>query len=227
METGLRITAITLRNGHCLDGETPFLRNFSAENIRKGLHVYALAETKSSAAEALCSELLDTLGKSINKAGAAAFTTVLSEAYQACHKRLSDTLETEPLAARVGLGLTTLALRDDNVIFSMMGPGTLYLQDSSGARAVQPPYLGDGDDTSNEEQLLGISAGPASIRVGYHTLTPGQTLIAATSTLVDATSYDGLYAILNAPMEESVHQLELVMGRESYFAACLIKKSQV
>ena len=32
METGLRVTAITLHNGHHLDGDTPFLKNFSAEN---------------------------------------------------------------------------------------------------------------------------------------------------------------------------------------------------
>ena len=227
MGTKLSITTIVLQNGKRSHEGILFLRKINAENIRQGLEVYALAETKSLDAENLCREVLDTFEECIVKSGTAAFTTVLSEAYQICHQKLADTLQDAPFAARVGLGLTTLAVLDDNLIFAKMGPGILYLQDSSGLREVQPPLLSNAqDETPNGDNCLGTALGPATIRVGHHTLSPGQTFIASTSTLGVASSYDGLYAILDSPIEESEDKLELLMGQEVYFAACLIKKGQ-
>lgn len=227
MGTQLSVTTIVLQNGQRSNEGTLFLRKIDAENIRQGLEVYALTETKSLDADKLCREVLDTFEGCIVKAGTTAFTTVLSEAYQACHQKLADTLQDAPFAARIGLGLTALAVRDDNLIFAKMGPGTLYLHDSSGLREVQPPLLNNAqDEASNGNNFLGTALGPAIIRVGHHTIAPGQTFIASTSTLADASSYDGLSAILDAPIEEGKDKLQLLMAQELYFAACLIKKDQ-
>jgi hypothetical protein len=151
----------------------------------------------------------------------------LSRALQAAHQELWEANEKQPMANRVGAGMTCLAVREADVYIAQVEPGVLCLRDSLGVRTLQPPYA-QGTPPPGVPEVgyrLGTAAGEAPVKLGQQTLARGQKLLAAHSSLTLATSYDNLTGILNSAPPEAAAKLGRLMERDPFFAALLVSFS--
>ena len=209
----LQVTPIVVQGGELRQGPSPFVGSFEGRGLRQGVQFHLLAESAAATNESLCGRALQTFQHSLEGQGRVALTTALNRAFQDCHKDIRTLLQAEPLAARVGAGLTVLVLQDETVIYAQVGPSVLYVREASSVRRLEAPGVSAGDD------LLGIATKRVPVALGRHLLRPGQALLAAHGAFARVATYDGLHAILTAPPEETAPTLHALMREERVFAA--------
>ena len=212
----LQVTPIVVQGGELRQGPSPFVGSFQGRGLREGVQFHLLAESAAAANESLCGRALQTFQHSLEDQGRVALTTALNRAFQDSHKDIRTLLQKEPLAARVGAGLTVLALQDGTIIYAQVGPSVLYVREGSSVRRLEAPGV------SADEELLGIATKRVPVALGRHAMRPGQALLAANSAFGRVATYDGLHAILEASPEETAQVLHALMRDERSFAALRI-----
>lgn len=212
----LQVTPIVVQGGELRPGPSPFVGSFEGRGLRQGVQFHLLAESAAATNESLCGRALQTFQRSVEGQGRMALTTTLNLAFQDCHKDIRTLLQAEPLAARVGAGLTVLALQDDTVIYAQVGPAVLYVSEGSSVRKLEAPGASASDD------LLGIATKKVPVALGRHLLRPGQALLAAYGVFDRVATYDGLHAMLAASAEDTARTLHALMRDERSFAALRI-----
>lgn len=213
---GLQVTPIVVQGGELRQGPSPFVGSFQGRGLREGVEFHLMAESAAATNESLCGRALQTFQHALEDQGRVSLTTALNSAFQDCHKDIRTLLQKEPLAARVGAGLTVLALQDGAVIYAQVGPAVLYVREGSGVRKLEAPG-GSADD-----ELLGIATKKVPVALGRHVMRPGQALLAAPGVFARVATYDGLHAILSASPEETALTLHALMRDERSFAALRI-----
>jgi hypothetical protein len=189
--------------------------------------LHALAETAAADPEPLCRRILEALQRAFTSQERASLTAALSRALQASHHELQAANEREPLANRVGAGVTCLALSGTDVTIAQAGPGVVYLRDAHGVRTLEPPRMDAASEVGSAESplQLGIAAGEIPVLLDRYSLEPEQVLLAANSSLVSSVSYDGLVAILSASPKEAADKLRLVTQEDPFFAALMVARA--
>ena len=212
----LQVTPIVVQGGELRQGPSPFVGSFEGRGLRQGVQFHLLAESAAATTESLCGRALQTFKHSLEDQGRVALTTALNRAFQDCHKDLRTLLQQEPLAARVGAGLTVLALQDETVIYAQVGPAVLYVNEGSSVRKLEAPGVSAGDE------LLGIATKKVPVSLGRHLLRRGQAILVASGAFARVATYDGLHAVLSASPEETALTLHALMREERVFAALRI-----
>ena len=212
----LQVTPIVVQGGELRQGPSPFAGSFEGRGLRQGVEFHLLAESAAATNESLCGRALRTFQHSLEGQGRVALTTALNRAFQDCHKDIRTLLQAEPLAARVGAGLTVLALQGETVIYAQVGPAVLYVNEASSVRKLEAPGASAGDD------LLGIATKKVPVALGRHLMRSGQALLVANGAFARVATYDGLHAILSASPEETALTLHALMREERTFAALRI-----
>jgi hypothetical protein len=215
----LQVTPIVVQRGELHQGPSPFVSAFEVRELREGVQFHLLAESAAATNESLCGRALQTFQRSLEGQSRVALTTALNRAFQDCHKEIRTLLQKEPLAARVGAGLTVLVLQNDAVTFAQAGPGVLYVREASSVRRLEAPGV---SATGFPDELLGIATKKVPVALGRHSLRPGQALLAAYGAFARVATYDGLHALLAASPEETARTLHALMREERSFAALRI-----
>ena len=222
-----RVTPIVVQQGDLQEGPSPFVTSFAGRGLLSQVQFHALTETAAAAPEALCQRALTSFQRLIASLGRISLTSALSQALQDCHQELRAANESEPLAARVGVGLTCLALRDDDLYIAQAGPGLLYLRDTHGVRRVESHSFGgsESSDEPSERQELGITPGEIRVSLDRYPFRDEHVFMAAGSALAAAVNYDGLDAILASAPDEAARKLQLLMPDQPFFAALMVTSS--
>ena len=216
MAGSLRVTPIVVLEGELAAGGSPYAPSFPGRGTLDQVRFHALAETAAADPTTLTERALRTLERSLDSHGRGSLTRALDAAVQACHQDLREANAALDIASRVGVGLTCLALRDDEVTVARAGPGAVHLVDSTGVRRVA--------EGSDAREALGITPGAVSVAMERHALGPGQTLLAGGSALGRAVGYDGLQAIMSSTPEATARTLHLLMAEELLFTALIVSR---
>ena len=83
-----QVTTLVVRDGSRPKNSLPFYSAFPGRGNLDSVDFHLLIESGSTEAEALCQRALDSLQDSLTGGGRTSLTTVLQEAFQACHKEL-------------------------------------------------------------------------------------------------------------------------------------------
>lgn len=210
----LTVTSIVVREGVLVDEASPLIAAFSGRGLLDQVRFHALAESSAAEPEERLGATLVALERALAGESRSALTTALPRALQSCHRELTAGNEPLPMAARVGVGLTCLALRNDEVYVARAGPGLVYVRDRHGVRRLPGPTEGAGS--------LGTAEGDVGIAMDRHAVGPGEALLAGGSALEGAVGYEGLQAILASDPREASKKLALLMGDQPLYVALLV-----
>lgn len=224
MAEKLVVTPMVARHGQLQESLAPFISSFQGRGVHREVQFHALTETPAADPAPLCQRVSAAFRRSLLSQDRLSLTTAMSRALQEGHQELLKANETEPLANRVGAGVTCLALRDTEVYMAQAGPGVLYLRDAHGVRTLHPlaPDAPQDEEGKQGPHLLGMAPGELPVMLDRLTLEEGQVLLVASSSLASSVSYDGLVAILSASPQEATGKLHMLMQEDPLFAALLV-----
>ena len=211
-----QVTTLVIRDGSRPKNPLPFYSAFPGRGSQDSVHFHLLIETGSTEPEALCQRALDSLHTSLTGGGRTSLTTVLQEAFQACHEELEDANAPNDLASRVGVGVTCLALRGDESYLAVVGDAVMYLRDQHGVSKITPAIQG------TSSPVLGTSQDPIEVTMARPALKDGESLLVASGSLEDAVGYDGIENILSTSPEAAIEKLTLLMGDDPLFLAIIL-----
>ena len=211
-----QVTTLVIRDGSRPKNPLPFYSMFPGKGSQDSVDFHLLIETGSTETEALCGRALGSLQTSLTAGGRTSLTTVLQEAFQACHADLEAANAANDLASRVGVGVTCLALRSDESYLAVVGDAVMYLRDQHGVSKITPAIQG------TSSPVLGTSQDPIELTMARPALKDGESLLVASGSLEDAVGYDGIENILSASPEAAIEKLNLLMGDEPLFLAIIL-----
>ena len=211
-----QVTTLVIRNGSRPKNPLPFYSVFPGRGSQDSVDFHLLIETGSTEAESLCQRALGSLQASLTGGGRTSLTTVLQEAFQACHEELEDANAPNDLASRVGVGVTCLALRGDESYLAVVGDAVMYLRDQHGVSKITPAIQG------TSSPVLGTSQDPIEVTMARPALKDGESLLVASGSLEDAVGYDGIENILSTSPEAAIEKLTLLMGDDPLFLAIIL-----
>ena len=211
-----QVTTLVIRNGSRPKNPLPFYSVFPGRGSQDSVDFHLLIETGSTEAESLCQRALSSLQTSLTGGGRTSLTTVLQEAFQACHEELEDANAPNDLASRVGVGVTCLALRGDESYLAVVGDAVMYLRDQHGVSKITPAIQG------TSSPVLGTSQDPIEVTMARPALKDGESLLVASGSLEDAVGYDGIENILSTSPEAAIEKLTLLMGDDPLFLAIIL-----
>jgi hypothetical protein len=210
----LTVTPIVVREGALAGDTAPLISTFPGRGLLDQVRFHALGESLATDPEERMETALAALARALENESRSALTSALPRALQSCHRELVKGNEPLTMAARVGVGLTCLALRDDEVYVARAGPGLVYVRDRHGVRHLPGPPEGAGS--------LGTAEGEVDIAMDRHPIGPGEALLAGGSALEAAVGYEGLQTVLAAAPKEAARKLALLMGDQSLYVALLV-----
>ena len=211
-----QVTTLVIRNGSRPKNPLPFYSVFPGRGSQDSVDFHLLIETGSTEAESLCQRALSSLQTSLTGGGRTSLTTVLQEAYQACHEELEDADAPNDLASRVGVGVTCLALRGDESYLAVVGDAVMSLRDQHGVSKITPAIQG------TSSPVLGTSQDPVEVTMARPAMKDGESLLVASGSLEDAVGYDGIENILSTSPEAAIEKLTLLMGDDPLFLAIIL-----
>jgi len=211
-----QVTTLVIRNGSRPKNPLPFYSVFPGRGSQDSVDFHLLIETGSTEAESLCQQALSSLQTSLTGGGRTSLTTVLQEAFQACHEELEDANAPNDLASRVGVGVTCLALRGDESYLAVVGDAVMYLRDQHGVSKITPAIQG------TSSPVLGTSQDPIEVTMARPALKDGESLLVASGSLEDAVGYDGIENILSTSPGAAIEKLTLLMGDDPLFLAIIL-----
>lgn len=211
-----QVTTLVIRNGSRPKNPLPFYSVFPGRGSQDSVDFHLLIETGSTEAESLCQRALSSLQTSLTGGGRTSLTTVLQEAFQACHEELEDANAPNDLASRVGVGVTCLALRGDESYLAVVGDAVMYLRDQHGVSKITPAIQG------TSSPVLGTSQDPIEVTMARPALKDGESLLVASGSLEDAVGYDGIENILSTSPGAAIEKLTLLMGDDPLFLAIIL-----
>ena len=210
----LTVTPIVVREGALAGEGVPLIATFPGRGLLDQVRFHAMGESSAIEPEERLGAALVALEHALADESRSALTTALPRALQACHRELTKGNEELPMAARVGLGLTCLGLRDDDVYVARAGPGLVYVREQHGVRRLPGPPSGGGS--------LGTAEGEVGVAMDRHAIGPGEALLAGGSALEGAVGYEGLQTILASAPREASKKLTLIMGDQPLYVALLV-----
>ena len=211
-----QVATLVIRDGGRPKNPLPFYSVFPGRGSQDSVNFHLLIESDSTAAEVLCQQALSSLQTSLTSDGRASLTTIMQEAFQACHEELEAANAPNDLASRVGVGVTCLALRGDESYLAVVGDAVMYLRDQHGVSKITPAIQG------TSSPVLGISQDPIEVTMARPALQDGESLLVASGSLEDAVGYDGIENILAASGEAAIEKLVLLMGDDPLFLAIVL-----
>ncbi|MBI4336529.1 MAG: hypothetical protein HY683_01670 [Chloroflexi bacterium] len=206
------VTPVLVSAGR-LETESPNLCTFRGKGLLQQVTFYTLVETTAQDNPDLCSwaarRLRDLIGHSRGS-----LTSALLQAVQGCHQELLAANQQGEPQDRVGLGITCLALRTDEVYLATAGPSLVYVLDGQGVRNVGVANALEG--------AVGLAA--SQLPVNLHRLTRGEAgaALVAMSSLSSMVTLEGVKAVLTAAPQEALTRLQLLVRQEPSFAALLV-----
>ncbi len=210
------VTNLVVRDGSPQKNPFPFYSAFSGKGSQDSVQFHLLIESDSTEAETLCQRAFGSLQKSLTGGGRTSLTTVLQEAFQACHEELEAANAPNDLASRVGVGVTCLALRGDESYLAVVGDAVMYLRDQHGVSKITPAIQG------TSSPVLGTSQDPIEVTMARPALKDGESLLVASGSLEDAVGYDGIENIMSTSPEAAIEKLTLLMGDDPLFLAIIL-----
>ena len=211
-----QVTTLVIRDGSRPKNPLPFYSVFPGRGSQDSVDFHLLIETGSTEAESLCQRALGSLQASLTGGGRTSLTTVLQEAFQACHEELVAANAPNDLASRVGVGVTCLALRGDESYLAVVGDAVMYLRDQHGVSKITPAIQG------TSSPVLGTSQDPIEVTMARPALKDGESLLVASGSLEDAVGYDGIENILSTSPGAAIEKLTLLMGDDPLFLAIIL-----
>ena len=210
------VTNLVVRDGSPQKNPFPFYSAFSGKGSQDSVQFHLLIESDSTEAETLCQRAFGSFQKSLTGGGRTSLTTVLQEAFQACHEELEAANAPNDLASRVGVGVTCLALRGDESYLAVVGDAVMYLRDQHGVSKITPAIQG------TSSPVLGTSQDPIEVTMARPALKDGESLLVASGSLEDAVGYDGIENIMSTSPEAAIEKLTLLMGDDPLFLAIIL-----
>ena len=211
-----QVTTLVIRDGNRPKNPSPFYSVFPGRGSQDSVDFHLLIETASTETEALCRRALSSLQTSLTGGGRTSLTTVLQEAFQACHEELEAANAPNDLASRVGVGVTCLALRGDESYLAVVGDAVMYLRDQHGVSKITPTIQG------TSSPVLGTSPDTIEVTMARPALKDGESMLVASGSLEDAVGYDGIENILSTSPEAAIEKLILLMGDDPLFLAIIL-----
>ena len=211
-----QVTTLVVRDGSPQKNPFPFYSAFSGKGSQDSVQFHLLIESDSTETEALCQRALGSLQKSLTDGSRTSLTTVLQEAFQACHEELEAANAPNDLASRVGVGVTCLALRGDESYLAVVGDAVMYLRDQHGVSKITPAIQG------TSSPVLGTSPDPIEVTMARPALKDGESLLVASGSLEDAVGYDGIENIMSTSPEAGIEKLTLLMDDDPLFLAIIL-----
>ena len=211
-----QITPLVVRDGNPVGSPSPFYSTFSGKGSQDSVQFHLLIESDATEAQALCQLALGSFQKSLTSGSRASLTSVLNEAFQACHKALETANAPHDIASRVGVGVTCLAVRDDETYLAAVGDSIMYIRDQHGVSKITPAVQG------TSSPVLGTSSDPIEVTMARPGLKDGESLLVANGSLENAAGYDGLENIMATSPQAAVEKLAILMGDDPLFLAIIL-----
>mgnify|MGYP001006682700 CR=1 FL=1 len=216
MANSPQITPLVVRDGNPVRSPSPFYSTIPGKGNQDSVQFHLLIESDATEAQALCQLALGSFQKSLTGGGRVSLTSVLSEAFQACHTALEAANSPHDIASRVGVGVTCLAVRGDEAYLAAVGDSIMYIRDQHGVSKITPAVQG------TSSPVLGTSSDPIEVTMARPALKDGESMLVASGSLEDAVGYDGLENIMATSPQAAVEKLGLLMGDDPLFLALIL-----
>lgn len=181
--------------------QSPYIFTISSNGTEEKTTFYVLLESVRPDDQRIC-EVATEILKVLLSRSKGSVTASLSAIIKETHQRLCHFNSQRSASERTGLGITCVAVRNNDVFIGSAGPSFANLMENGKLRQITNPKEG------GLSSLSGIgTGGKAAVQLFYHTLKPNDSVFIATSSLRRMISTKGLNALLAQEREDYQNSL--------------------
>jgi len=178
-----------------------------------GAHLYVLVEPTGAGSAEVCQPLAAAIGR-LFRQQRLSLTGGLLAALRGAHQQLRDWNQKSLRQHWVGAGATCLALHGGEAYLAQAGPSLAYCRQGDRLMAVAPPGPPACDPIGTAEEFY-----PHFSR---YSITTGDAVLLASSSLTAATDDDVVAGLLSLPAQDVLPELYLRVRHLNEFAALLV-----